>query len=351
MKRYAMLYLPVLALFLTACDRGEPGEVASLEAVGSVEVSPVVRTGATSQVPARVVAVQTASLATRGSGTVEAVPVDVGSFVRAGQVVVRLEGSGAESAVASAEAQAVVARRTFERMTNLERDGAATKQELDQAEAALRTAEARLDEAVAARDYFILRAPFDGTVTARMADPGDLAVPGRPILVLSASGGVKVEADVPASMVDRVDEGEPIVVESPERGGRWVATVRRVVPVIDLASHRFRIEATFDGPGSLPAAGSFVRIELPAPGESSLWVPVDALVRRGQLTGVFVVVDGSARLRWIRVGRRAADAVEALSGVNEGDSIVRRPPQGMVDGAVIEDAELVAWAFTGEVAR
>jgi RND family efflux transporter MFP subunit len=350
MKRYVMLFLPALALSLTACKRSEPGEVANLEAVGSVEVSAVVRTGAASQVPARVVAVQTANLATRGSGTVEAVPVDVGSRVRAGQVVVRLEGSGAESAVASAEAQAEVARRTFERMSNLERDGAATKQELDQAEAAFRTAEARLDEAVAARDYFILRAPFDGTVTARLADPGDLAVPGRPILVLSGSGGVKVEADVPAPMVDRVVEGEPVVVVSAELGRR-VATVRRVVPVIDLASHRFRIEATFDGPGSVPAAGSFVRIELPAPGEFSLWVPADALVRRGQLTGVFVVVDGDARLRWIRAGRRAADAVEALSGVNEGDSIVRRPPQGLVDGAVIEDAELVSWAFTAEVAR
>lgn len=351
MKRYLMIFLPAITLSLSACDRGEPGEVAEVAAVGSVEVSPVVRTGSGSQVAARVVALETANVATRGSGTVESVPVDIGSAVRAGQVVARLEGVGVESAVASAEAQAVVARRTFERLANLERDGAATQQELDQAEASLRTAEAHLDEAKAARDYFVLRAPFDGTVTARLADPGDLAVPGRPLLVISGSGGVKVEADVPASMVDRIGEGEPVTVVSPESGARWVATVRRVVPVIDLASHRFRIEATFDGSGGLPTAGSFVRLELPVPGESSFWLPSDALVRRGQLTGVFVVSDRDARLRWIRTGRRTADAVEALSGVEEGDLVVRQPPQGLVDGAAVGEAEVMSWALTPEGAR
>jgi RND family efflux transporter MFP subunit len=351
MKRYVMLFAPALVLTLGACDSGEPGEVADLEAIGAVEVSSVVTSGTGSQVPGRVVALKTANIATRGSGTVEAVPVDVGSVVRAGQVVARLEGAGVESAVASAEAQAVVARRTYERMVNLERDGAATRQELDQAEANLKMAEARLEEASAARDYIVLRAPFDGTVTARMADPGDLAVPGKPILVISGSGGVKVAADAPASMVDRVEEGKSVVVVWPETGARWVATVRRVVPVIDLASHRFRIEATFDSSDRLPAPGSFVRLDLPVPGESSYWIPADAVVRRGQLTGAFVISGEQARLRWIRTGRRTGDAVEALAGITEADLVVRRPPEGLVDGAVVESSEIVPWALAEEGGR
>lgn len=351
MKRYALLLLPAFALTLGACDRGEPGEVPDLAVVGTVEVSPVASSGTGSQVPGRVVALETASIATRGSGTVEAVPVDVGSQVRAGQVVARLEGAGVESAVASAEAQAVVARRTYERMSNLERDGAATKQELDLAEAALKVAEASLEEAVSARDYFVLRAPFDGTVTARMADPGDLAVPGRPILVISGSGGVKVAADVPAAMVDRIEEGESVEVVWPETGARWTATVRRVVPVIDLASHRFRIEATFDSSDRLPAPGSFVRLDLPVPGESSFWIPADAVIRRGQLTGVFLVTGEQARLRWIRTGRKTGGAVEVLAGITETDQVVRRPPEGLVDGAVVENAETVEWSFAEEGGR
>ena len=111
-----------------------------------------------------------------------------------------------------------MARRTYDRLANLERDGAATRQELDQAEAALRTAEAMVAEASASRDYFTLRAPFDGTVTSRYADPGDLAVPGRPVLVISGSQGVKIVADLPASLAGAVADGGSIAVVSPETG-------------------------------------------------------------------------------------------------------------------------------------
>lgn len=351
MKRYTMLFVPVLLATLAACGREEPGEVETMESVGTVAVSAVVTAETGSQVPARIEARETANLATRGSGTVESVLVDVGSPVRRGQVLVRLEGSGVESALARAEAQAVMARRTHERMANLERDGAATRQELDQAETALRTAEAMVAEASAARDYFTLRAPFDGTVTSRHADPGDLAVPGRPMLVISGSQGVKIVADVPATLAGAVAVGGSIAVVSPETGERWPATIRQVVPVIDRASQRFRVEATFDASTGLPAAGSFVRVEIRGLGESSVWMPADAVVRRGQLSGVFVVTGGELRLRWIRPGRRSADAVEALAGVAEGTHVVRHPEPGFVDGAAVRGTEAAVWTFAPEGQR
>jgi RND family efflux transporter MFP subunit len=348
MKRYMMLFVPVLLAFVAGCDRREPGEMESVEAVGTVRVSAAAFTEARSQVPARVVALETANLATRSSGTVESVLVDVGSSVRQGQVLVRLEASGVESAVTRAQAQAVVARRTFDRLSNLERDGAATKQELDQAEAILRTAEAMLEEANAAREYVSLRAPFDGTVSARFADPGDLAVPGRPVLVISGSKGVKVEADLPAAMADAVSEGARVAVVVPENGRSWSATIRRVVPVIDLASHRFRVEAMFDSSVDVPPAGSFVRLEIAGRGELSAWIPLDALVRRGQLTGVYVVTDGVLRLRWIRTGRRTASAVEVLAGLAEGIRVVREPDPGLLDGTTVAGTDVVAWVLTPE---
>jgi RND family efflux transporter MFP subunit len=351
MKRYMMLFVPVLLATVAACGRGEPGEVENTEVVGTVTVSAVAGAETGLQVPARIEARETASLATRGSGTVESVLVDVGSAVRRGQVLVRLEGSGVESAMARAEAQAVMARRTYDRLANLERDGAATRQELDQAEAALRTAEAMVAEASASQDYFTLRAPFDGTVTSRYADPGDLAVPGRPVLVISGSHGVKVVADLPASVVGAVADGGRIVVVSPETGERWPATVRQVVPVIDRASQRFRVEATFEASTGLPPAGSFVRVEIPGLGESSAWVPADAVVRRGQLSGVFVVTDGELRLRWIRPGRSSGGAVEALAGVAEGALVVRDPEPGFVDGAAVAGTEIAAWTAAPEGQR
>jgi hypothetical protein len=86
-------------------------------------------------------------------------------------------------------------------------------------------------------------------------------------------------------------------------------------------------------------------------GEWSAWVPADAVVRRGQLAGVYVVTDGEVRLRWIRTGRRNADAVEALAGVSEGLLVVRDPDPGLVDGAQVEGMERVSWTFSPEGGR
>ena len=351
MNRYLMLLAPVLLASMAACGREEPGEVDSVAEVGTVLVSAATSAESGAQVPARIVARESADLATRASGTVEAVLVDVGASVRRGEVLVRLEASGVESAVTRAEAQAVIARRTFERLSNLERDGAATRQELDQAEASVRTAEAGLDEATAAREYVVLRAPFAGTVTARLVDPGDLAVPGRPVLVISGAGGLKVEADVPASLADFVAVGDRVGVVRPGGAERWAATVSRVVPVIDLSTHRFRVEAKFDESTDLPVAGTFARLELADRGERSAWVPLDALVRRGQLTGVYVVAGETLRIRWIRTGRRTADGVEVLAGLREGALVVREPDPGFVDGVRHGGTEVVAWAFSPDGGR
>ena len=348
MKRYMMLFVPLLMASVTACDREEPGEVETVDAVGIVGVSAAAFAEGGTQIPARVVARETANLATRASGTIESVLVNAGSAVRRGQVLVRLDASGVESAVARAEAQTVVARRTFDRLSSLERDGAATRQELDQAEASLRTAEAMLEEAHAAREYVSLRAPFDGTVSARFADPGDLAVPGRPVLVISGATGVKLEADLPAAMANAVADGQRVTVVAPRSGGRWPATVRRVVPVIDLASQRFRVEAMFESSDDLPVAGSFVRLEIAGRGEASAWVPSDALVRRGQLSGVYVVSDNAIRLRWIRTGRRTADAVEVLAGLGQGTLVVRDPDPGLVDGAAVSGTNVMEWVFPSD---
>ena len=351
MKRYMMLLLPMLLASVSACTRDEPGEVETLENAGTVGVSAAAHSEGASQIPARVVARETANLATRTSGTIESVLVGIGSPVRKGQVLVRLEASGVESAVARAEAQAVVARRTYDRLSNLERDGAATRQELDQAEAALRTAEAMRDEAHAAREYVTLRAPFDGTVSARLADPGDLALPGQPVVVISGASGVKLEADLPAAMAETMADGERVTVVEPQSGRRWPATVRRVVSVIDLASHRFRVEAMFDSSEDLPVTGSYVRLEIAGRGEASVWVPSDAIVRRGQLSGVYVVADGAVRLRWIRTGRRTDDAVEVLAGLARGTLVVRHPEPGLVDGAAVDGTNEVEWLFSSEGAR
>jgi RND family efflux transporter MFP subunit len=352
MKRTDLLTLSVLAMLIVACDRGEPGRVETLTEPPEVVVSPALGAEGQYSVPARIVAAERAEVATRISGTVREVLVEVGALVRRGDVLMRLDDSGVESSVLRGEAQATVARRTYERIRSLEADGAATELELDQAVAALEVAEASLGEARAARDYVLLRAPFDGVVTARMADPGDLAMPGRPVLRLASRGAVKIEADVPATLAGDVGPGDRVSVVHLATGDRWTAVVNRTVPFIELASHRFRLEAGFEAPdGERPRAGTYVRMEFGTRDSMNHWVPADAVVRRGQLAGAYVLEDGLLRLRWLRTGRRRADAVEVLSGLSEGDLVVRSPGPALTDGMAAGPVRRLEWSMSGEDGR
>lgn len=344
MKRSMLFLIPMLSLTVASCDRGEPGRVERTDQPQDVTVSPVVRAAGSQLVAARVVAVNEAQLATRASGTVRSVLVDVGAQVRPGQTLVRLDDAGVESSVAAGEANVAVATKTYSRLENLVRDGAATDQELDQARAQMKTAEANLAEARSNRDYVVLKAPFAGTVTARYVDPGDLALPGQPMLTISGSSGVKVVADAPAPLAGRIAVGDAVRVLDPETGRHWPATVTRRVPVIDQASNRFRLEARFDDSAdAIPLPGTFVRVAVAGIEQPGLLVPGDALVREGQLTGVFVLEHETLRLRWIRVGRTAEGMVEVLSGLDPDTWVVRTPSPAILDGTAAGSVREEIW--------
>ncbi|MFW6088201.1 MAG: efflux RND transporter periplasmic adaptor subunit [Gemmatimonadota bacterium] len=332
---------PALMLIaaLAGCGRDEPGEIPPSDEIPRVDVVRPTATGSTVSFPATVHAVERAELATRISGTVLRVPVDVGSAVGRGDVVLVLDDADVAARIRQAEAQFERARRALARIEPLNEDGAATDQELDDAQAAFRVAEASLAEARAQRAYTVLRAPFTGVVTARSVDPGDLALPGRPVLTMVGMGGLEVTADLPASREGRIAVGDTLVLMSPETGMRIPVSVERVAPALESATRRFRVEA------SLPAAaehglvsGAYVRLEVDDAERRTLWVPEATIVRRGQMTGVFTVESDTARLRWIRSGARHEDAVEVLAGLSAEDAVVLDPPADLEDGAAVRMA-------------
>lgn len=341
--------VPLLLLVaVTACDRGEPGRVPPAEGPAEVVVSVVGSGAAALAFPAEVAAAEEVELATRASGIVRRVAVDVGSRVRAGQLLVALESGDVGAGVAAAEAAVVQARRFHDRIAALERDGAATPQELDDAVARLRAAEAGLRQARTQLGYVHLTAPFAGVVTERRVDPGDLVGPGQPTLTLVSSGDLEVRADLPGEHAGLVREGSEVRVVVPETGDRVPARVTRVAPALSGGSRRFRVEAAFARPevavGFLP--GTYVRLEVDAPGAETRWVPEDAIVRRGQLTGVWLLERDTLRLRWIRPGERRADAVEVLAGLPEGVTLVRRPAPDLSDGRPARAVDSETWRLS-----
>lgn len=342
MKRIMMI---TAAFGLAACGAEEPGRLPIVAEPVEVRVSTVQRAPAVESFPAVVAAERTADIATRMSGTVDRILVDVGSRVRRGDALVELDATDIQARVSAARAQEELARRSFARIENLQRDGAASQQELDQATAGLEAARAQRAEAEAQQAYAVVRAPFDGLVTARMANAGDLAVPGRPLFTLVSPGALKITADLPAARVGSLEAGRTVRVRVD--GTTHDVRITRVVRALGQGSHTFRVEAVFPVAPEGLIPGTYARLEVERSGEGPRWIPADAVVARGQLTGVYSVEEDMVRLRWVRLGQRRDGAVELLAAPAGDLSIVRSPAADLFDGRPVSAVREQAWSAPG----
>ncbi|MDP2955882.1 MAG: efflux RND transporter periplasmic adaptor subunit [Longimicrobiales bacterium] len=344
MKRFVLL---ATTLGLAACAAEEPGRLPRASEPVEVTVSTTLRAPAVESFPASVVSERAAEIATRMSGSVARVFVEVGARVRRGDALVELDARDIAARVAAAGAQEQLARAAHRRVDNLARDGAASQQELDQATAGLEAARAMLAEAEAQEAYAVVRAPFDGVVTSRSVDIGDLALPGQPLFTLVAPGALKVVADLPAQRAGTLEAGDTVTVRVEGSAARLGARITRVVPALGGSSRTFRVEAAMDDAPAEVISGAYARLELERVGEGPRWIPADAVVTRGQLTGVFAVEADTLRLRWVRLGQRREGAVELLSGPAGELTVVRRPTADLFDGRAVSSRREESWSATG----
>jgi RND family efflux transporter MFP subunit len=313
-------------------------------------------------------------------GTVTAVRVQEGDRVRMGDVLVTIDErqvgaqrQQAEAALAEARqmeqaagaardaaaAGADLATATYNRYQTLLAQESVSRQEFDdvtarfrQAQASfgqsedmlkaavqrVRQAEAALTSARVSAADAAVKAPFDGIVTAKMVDAGDLAAPGRPLLSLEKEGGHRVDIRLPEAYIHAVRPGQ----KAPIRIGRTLQTpiegvIDIVAPAADPDSRSVLVKIRLPSRGDL-RSGMFARVEIIV-GESQLMaIPSSAIVRQGQLTGLFVVApENTARFRLIRTGRNMGDGmVEVLSGLSDGTRFVVNPSPELVDGASVE---------------
>jgi RND family efflux transporter MFP subunit len=274
-----------------------------------------------------------AQIAAKVPGRILEIAVKAGDTVTAGQVLAHLDErelqaklNQARAAQAAAEAQAASAGADARRMQNLFDREAATRQMLDSTLAASRSAAARVAEARAAvvaaesvAGETVLRAPFGGAVVKRFMDPGDMALPGQPVLTLQSEQALRVEAAVPESCARLLKEGQ----ELSARIGRATqpALIEEIAPAADPQTRTVLIKAALES-RSNTQPGAFAWLEQACGHHSALLIPESAVSRAGQLESVRVVRDGQARLRHVRTGKAHEGLVEILSGLNEGDVVL-----------------------------
>lgn len=284
-------------------------------------------------------------------GRIDQFLVREGDRVRAGQVLVRLEKRDLEAAVAQAraaismsEANLANARAQYDRMQALHGRGSATAKNLEDAttgfhvaEASLAQARANLAAAEVTLGYAEIRSPVPGWVVSKMAEAGDMAAPGAPLLTLEDLSRVKVVVQVPESEIVGLAERDPARVRIDVLDETEDAVVDRIVPAGDPASRTYRVQLILDNPEGRIKSGMFARARFERGDREALLVPSTAIIDRGQLRGLFVVDgEGLARLRWVRLGRKLDDGFEVLSGLVPGERYVVAPPAALTDGSPVE---------------
>lgn len=288
-------------------------------------------------------AVRQTAMAAQVAGAVVSLHVKAGDLVRSGQVLLRIDARAAEQTAAAGAAQVQAARaaqeaatRDFERQKQLFSKNYISQAALDSAEAQYKAtqaqAAAQLASAGVARTqsgFYVVTAPYPGVVAEVSVVLGDMAMPGRTLLTLYDPGALRVSAAVPQAVAARLQPGQGGMVDLPGAAtGRITPVKTQWMPTVDPATHT--LELRLDLPPGLAGVtpGMFARAWLPLAGspEGRLFVPARAVVRRAELTAVYVLgSDGRALLRQVRLGRSQGEQVEVLAGVSAGERVVLDP--------------------------
>ena len=294
-------------------------------------------------------AVRQTVVAAQVPGAVVQLGVKVGDRVTAGQVLLRIDARAADQNAAASDAQVQAARallevaaKDFERQKQLFQKNYISQAALERTESEFKSTQAQVNAQLAqsglARTqsgFYVVRAPFAGVVADVPVSLGDMAMPGRALLTLYDPAALRVTAAVPQSVLAQMEANSSPRIELPglPAANQWVMPAHvQLLPTVDAATHTAQIRADLPAATSGVAPGMFARLWLPLSGAagragaSALIVPRTSIVRRAEMTGLYVLdTTGKPVLRQVRLGRVEADQVEVLSGLMPGERVVVDP--------------------------
>jgi RND family efflux transporter MFP subunit len=263
------------------------------------------------------------------SGQIEKMLVAPGQHVKTGEVLVQLNVREIQAKLDEALPVLEQAESDLKRYSTLIEKRVVTQQEFDAVQTRARVANAAVTEARTNLAYATITAPFAGVITRKLADVGDLASPGKPLVEIEDTKSLRLEADVPEALIGGVEMGARFSVQIGPNELEGV--VSEIAPAADPNSRTF--VAKLDLPPSPGLrAGQFGRVAIPVSATPVLRVPVSAVIQRGQMELVFVVADNRAHLRLVKTGKRIGGEVELVSGVDPAEQVVIDGASKLVDG-------------------
>lgn len=347
-----ILIAPVLAGLLVGCGSYENHSIAELPAVSvKASVAKSQKEKAVVSVSGKIEAGSSANISTRMMGNVTSVKVQPGDKVSKGDLLLtisstdlRAKRAQVEASIAQAQSGYENAKKDLERFKVLFEKGSASEKELENittrfemAEAGLEAAKQMKAEVDAQFAYTNLRAPFSGVVANTFVKVGDIANPGMPLVTVEGVSKYEATVLVPESQISEVKTGADAQVIIKSNNKMLEGMVKEVSPSAKNTGGQFLVKIDLvNAEGVLP--GMFVNVDITTEGaaKSAPFIPESALVRNGQLTGLYTISDqNTAVLRWVRLGKEQKGSVEVLSGLAEGEKYIASAEGKLFNGAKV----------------
>ncbi len=268
------------------------------------------------------------------SGRIAEMLVVPGQTVQLGERLVRLDAHEIQSRLDQAIAARQQAESDLKRMTSLLEQKILSQSEFDNAQSQFRMAAAAEAEAKTMQGYAEIVAPFAGVITRKLADVGDLAMPGKPLLQMENPDTLRFEADVPEALIGNVKLGDKLPVHVTGVADEIAGAIAEISPAADPNSRTYSVKLDLPGATGL-RSGQFGHVSVPVGEIKAIRVPAAAVIPRGQLEMVFVVANGHAQMRLVKSGRHVGNEIELVSGLDSGESIVRSGATSVTDGQAV----------------
>jgi len=279
---------------------------------------------------------------------VTAVRFAEGQQVRRGDVLVELDGAQARADLAVAEAALAESRSQYQRSRELYTTKVLSDAQIEQIEATYKANEARVAAARSRLGDTVVRAPFPGRVGLRRVSVGSLISPGTLITTLDDASTIKLDFTIPETFLAAVHPGLEIAARSvayPDAS--FTGRVASVDSRVDPATRSVTVRALLPNPEGLLKPGMFINVRLSRGAVDALLVPEHALVPEQGDVFVFVVQDGAAAKRRVRIGERRVGDVQVVEGLAAGELVVTEGTQKLRDGAPVRMLEAASAAATG----
>jgi RND family efflux transporter MFP subunit len=345
------------ALFLSSCGSDQK-EVKTLPAI-AVKVNGSIENSSSPFVTAsgKIEAENSANVSTRMMGYVTKVYVKVGQKVGAGQLLVSINNTDllakkaqVDASILQATAGYNNAKKDYDRFVNLFAQQSASQKELDDMTARFEMAKAGLEgakqmrnEVMAQFNYANITAPFSGVVTNTFIKEGDMANPGMPLVSVEGSGKLQVTAMVSESDISKIKQGMPVTIIIKSMNKQVAGKVSEVSLSAKNTGGQYLVKVNLDEMDKTILSGMFVNVQFPIEkmavakeGSEQVLVPESALVKQGQLTGIYTVADNTAILRWLRIGKTYGDKVEVLSGLSSKEPYIVSAEGKLFNGAKVQ---------------